>query len=158
MHWQSKRRANLESVADSINRQQEDFMVGENMHWKQALAQHARKLDREIHDVKAGLGIEFQDEGDVFWVLPEEPNSTVACPDGVPPTADELIQLYEKTNQLRFKVLHVVGHHLGQEYTSVVRYKAGSWECASGGLEAHYELGPDSVLQRLRVSQVARLR
>ena len=57
-----------------------DAKPGVSMDWRQRLLDHAATLGRDVYDSPLGVGIDFGDGCDAFWVLPGEVTSTVPAP------------------------------------------------------------------------------
>ena len=94
-----------------------------------ALRAHAERLGREVYDHgPLGLGVEFADGNDAFWLL-DDPVVTTADPNG---DADELVALYDRLDRLRGEVIRVLRHHLAARDTLVRRSRTGLWHYSKG--------------------------
>src|SRR5438046_1642040 len=97
------------------------------MDWKQRLLSHAAALGRASYEDAAGVGIEFGDGCDVFWVLPGEVTSTVPVPVAGPQSVEPLLSEYEEIDRLRERALHVVRHYLASRDVRIDRRRSGTW-------------------------------
>ena len=61
------------------------------MDWRQTLLDRARALGRPVHEHAPGIGIDFEDGYDAFWVLPGEVTSTYPLPAEGPASVQELL-------------------------------------------------------------------
>lgn len=102
---------------------------------KEILRRHAESLGRAVYDSELGIGIEFGDGCDAFWVLPGEVISTVAVPAEGPESVDDLINLYTRLDELRGQALHVIRHYLADRKYIVERVRTGEWWLKGGGVE-----------------------
>jgi len=97
------------------------------MDWRQRLHDHARTLRRDVYDGTLGIGIDFEDGCDAFWVLPGEVTSTVPVPAGGPGDVDALLAEYERIGRVRERAVHVLRHYLASQQVRVDRGRGGSW-------------------------------
>ena len=112
------------------------------MSWREQLAAYA--LERELPALIAaeGVGIEFTDECDAFWVLPGEVTSSL------PVLAREhdvtaLIGEFERIDRLRTSVLHVIRHDLAGRRFYVDRRRSGEWGVmTTSGVSSSISVGP----------------
>lgn len=109
------------------------------MDWRQRLLAHGQAVGRTTYEDALGVGIEFEDGCDVFWVLPGEVMSTVPVPAEGPSAPEDLIARYDEINRVRERALHVIRHCLASKRFGVDRSRSGSW-----GLE--WEGGASSTL------------
>ena len=111
------------------------------MSWKDAITAYGKEHDREIHDSDMGMGIEFEDGCDAFWILPGEIFSTFACKGGVDPNPEEAIAAYEAIDAGRKSALHILRHHLAAQGWGSDRERSGQWEVASSGCSTEIIVG-----------------
>ena len=60
------------------------------MTWKEQLLDHGRKLGRRTLEHPTGVGIEFEDGHDVFWILPGEVTATLEVPAAGPESTEQM--------------------------------------------------------------------
>lgn len=95
--------------------------------WRQAILERAAALGRPTYQDALGIGIEFEDGCDVFWVLPGEVTSTFPVPAGTSPDPHEVLTEYDSINRLRERALHVILHYLASRNVHVDRRRSGRW-------------------------------
>lgn len=97
------------------------------MDWRQPLLAHARSLGRPVYEHALGIGIDFEDGFDAFWVLPGEVTSTFAVPAEGPASVQELITEYDRIGRVRERALHVISHYLASLNVVVSAGRNGNW-------------------------------
>jgi hypothetical protein len=125
--------------------------------WRERLAAYALewKLPAVITD--EGVGIEFTDGCDSFWVLPGEVASSVSVLAREPDVA-ALIREFECIDRQRTSVLHVIRHDLAERKFFVDRRRSGEWPVlSSSGVSSSICVGPILTAWCARERDVARL-
>ena len=107
-----------------------------------ALSDHAARLGREVHDAgELGLGVEFADGNDAFWLL-DDPAVATMSPHDDP---DAVVAEYDRLDGLRGRAIHALRHHLADKQVAVARRRTGRWELRRGGddpIQATVDVGP----------------
>ncbi len=112
------------------------------MSWRERFAGCA--LERKLAAVitTEGVGIEFTDGCDAFWVLPGEVTSSI------PLVAREhdvtaLIGEFERIDRQRTSVLHVIRHDLAERRFYLDRRRSGEWGVmTTSGVSSSISVGP----------------
>lgn len=102
------------------------------MPWDQTLREYARTKRRIVHESPLGLGLDYEDGYDAFWVLPGEPMSTIFVPADGPADLATLIADYERVCRLRRDAVHVIAHRCSERNLKVRCPSTGLWEWPSG--------------------------
>lgn len=77
---------------------------------------------------REGIGIEFGDGCDVFWLLPGEVTSTIPVPpDGLEDVTGAMAR-FEQVERVRERALHVVRHYLASNKFHIDRNPSGQWD------------------------------
>lgn len=112
------------------------------MTWQDTLIAHAQSNGRAAYSSEAGVGIEFGDGSDAFWVLPGEPTSTLELARDDQPDAAAMVAEYERLNRLRERTLHVLEHHWSRELLVLTHHRNGDWMYeAAGGISGSLPVG-----------------
>src|SRR5437879_812712 len=96
------------------------------MDWRERFAAYALERGLPAEITAGGVGIEFSDGCDAFWVLPGEVTSSVSIPAGEPDVA-ALIGEFERIDRQRTSVLHIIRHALAERKFYVDRRRSGEW-------------------------------
>lgn len=114
------------------------------MDWQRRFLEYAESRGRNTFTSELGIGIEYEDGCDAFWVLPGEVMSTIELPGSDDLDVDGLLQEYDRISQLRRDVLHVVRHDFAANQTQIIPSRDGNWwfdaGVVSGGIGAGAEL------------------
>jgi hypothetical protein len=95
--------------------------------WRQEAADYATSRGLAHRLVPRGIGIDFADRCDAFWVLPGEITSTVLVrPDGSVDLATVIAE-FERVENLRERTQHVVRHYLASKRISIDKRPSGEW-------------------------------
>lgn len=111
------------------------------MSWREALLEYSRAHKRQVWEFAEGIGIEFSDGCDAFWILPGEPSSTVPLPDPEAVQPTDLLALYHRIDNLRTRALQVVRHHLADRDVRVNRNRNGTWDLGLPGSTTSLDVG-----------------
>jgi len=118
-------------------------------------------LDRLVNELEArgrvvidvrpdGIGVEFRDGNDAWWLLPGDPLSSATIPDGdFDPSA--LLEEFERLDDLRFQAVHAVRHHLAAMGCQSCRSRDGRWSVQKGIVSSGIQVGA-SLTTRLAKS------
>ena len=98
---------------------------------KEQLQRLASDEEYKTIDVEAGLGIEFSDGFDVFWVLPGEVTSTIDIDPEQPIDAETIFAEFKSINSIRRDVLKVMSHYLHQTKCGIESCRNGEWLISS---------------------------
>lgn len=104
-----------------------------SMSWRDEILAYGRSLGREVHESPLGVGIDFEDGCDAFWILPGEVFSTVEVPPEGPADVPFLLATYEKINHIRDRALHVIRHYLASRGYQIDRPRSGEWPIERDG-------------------------
>lgn len=127
------------------------------MSWQEQLVAYSRQRDRPSILAAGGVGIEFGDGCDAFWVLPGEVTSSVPVR-GPHPDVARLIEEFERIDRRRTSVLHVVRHDLAARAMYIDRRRSGEWGVMSpGGVSSSISVGPFLTARGAVESDVHRL-
>lgn len=98
------------------------------MSWRERFAAYAYALERKLPAVSTaeGMGVEFTDGCDAFWVLPGEVTSSLPVL-AAEPEVTALIGEFERIDRLRASVLHVIRHDPAERRFYVDRRRSGEW-------------------------------
>ena len=108
------------------------------------LAAAWRAQGRRVYEVPAGVGVEFDDGNDAWWVLPGEPSSSVdVSPDaGTDAEVRRLLALFETVNARRRQVVHVLRHYIASQRYFLDRSRTGHWGVMTEwGMSSHVNVG-----------------
>lgn len=97
------------------------------MDWRDKVVRFAGERGLSALMVPEGVGLEFTDRCDVFWLLPGEFASTRPVPAQGPEDLGSLLAEFERIDRLRERTLHVVRHHLASQKIFVDRHRSGEW-------------------------------
>ncbi|MHC5542422.1 hypothetical protein ACYOEI_29720, partial [Singulisphaera rosea] len=112
------------------------------MSWQEQLVAFSRQRNRPTISTEGGVGIEFGDGCDVFWILPGEVTSSVPIR-GPQPDVAMLIEEFERIDRLRTSVLHAIRHDLAGRAIYVDRRRSGEWGVlTTGGVSSSISVGP----------------
>jgi hypothetical protein len=104
-------------------------------------AELAARGSKIIDAGTAGIGIEFRDGHDVWWLLPGDPLSSVP----VPPSADAdpraILEEYGRLDALRSRAIHAIRHHLADRGIRTVRLRSGHWPIQKGAVSSGLSVG-----------------
>jgi|GEM_PF-6975763 len=106
--------------------------------WKDELRAFAKARNLEVYESDLGLGIEFQDGCDAFWVLPGEVMSTVDCTKYNLLDAKKLVEIYENTNRMRDETQRIIRHYLAEHGFIGILRRTGQWGWQRS--DSYYEL------------------
>jgi hypothetical protein len=112
------------------------------MSWRESLAAYA--LERKLPAVitAEGVGVEFTDGCDTFWVLPGEVTSSIPVYEREPGVA-ALIGEFERIDRLRTSVLHVIRHDVAERGIFLDRRLGGEWGVMTAcGVSSSISVGP----------------
>ena len=127
------------------------------MSWRERFAAYALERDLPSVTTAEGVGIEFTDGCDAFWVLPGEVTSSI------PDAAGEadvpaLIHEFERIDRLRTSVLHVIRHDLAERKFFVDRRRSGEWGVMTeSGVSSSISVGPSLTARAAGEREVDRL-
>jgi hypothetical protein len=112
------------------------------MNWREQLRAYAATAGREIHENPLGVGVEFEDGCDVFWILPGEVTSTLPVPLDGPTSVDDQLAAYQSIGRLRERALHVVRHYIASKNIRVTPHRSGNWRLEwDGGSSSSIAVG-----------------
>src|SRR5712671_1032894 len=112
------------------------------MDWKERVCSHAAAQGRPVYESPFGIGLEFEDGFDVFWILPGEVTATLPVPPGGPTSAEDLLAAYEAIGRIRARALHVVRHYIASKNIRVTPNRIGNWGLEwQGGSSSSIEVG-----------------
>ena len=104
-----------------------------------SLRDHAARLGREVHDAgDLGLGVEFADGNDAFWLLTDPVVTTM--PTDADPAA--VVAEYDRLDRLRDGAVRIIRHHLAFEKARVERPRDGQWGYDTGRVSGGLDVGP----------------
>ncbi|MCR9197642.1 MAG: hypothetical protein NXI04_03265 [Planctomycetaceae bacterium] len=111
------------------------------MNWRARILEYAESnACKPIVDV-AGIGLEYEDGCDVFWILPREPGSTVpiASDDEVNPV--DLTSIFERVNKYRSKAIHLIRYYCADKGYHLIESFDGDWGYSSKYVDASFDVG-----------------
>jgi hypothetical protein len=111
------------------------------MDWRDQVSAYAAVHQRQLYSSDLGLGIEFQDGCDAFWMLPGELHSTVPMDAAEPVVAGELVAFFERIDRARAQAIHVIRHHLASRNIQSVQNRSGEWYLEHKGCGAGISVG-----------------
>ena len=112
------------------------------MSWHEQFAAYARHRNLPAVVTAEGVGIEFTDGCDAFWVLPGEVASSIPVRARDPDVA-ALIGEFQRIDRLRTSVLHVIRHNLAERKVFVDRRRSGEWGVMTeSGVSSSISVGP----------------
>lgn len=112
------------------------------MDWRREILDHGAALGRATYEDPIGVGVDFEDGCDAFWVLPAEVTSTLPVPPVGPSDLATLLAAYDAIGRLRERALHVVRHYAASLGYRLNRSRSGSWGIESeGGVSSSLSLG-----------------
>src|SRR3954453_12107386 len=126
------------------------------MNWRERLTAHALEREAPAIKIPGGVGIEFSDGCDVFWMLPGEVTSSLPVV-GDEPDATALIREFARIDRLRTSVLRVIRHDLAERSFHVDRRRGGEWGVMTGCVSSSISLGPMLTARCLGERDLARL-
>jgi hypothetical protein len=97
------------------------------MDWRQRVVRFAAERGVSALVVPEGVGLEFTDRCDLFWMLPGEFASTAPVPARGPEDLESLLAEFQRIDRLRDRTLHVVRHYLASQKILVDRHRNGEW-------------------------------
>jgi hypothetical protein len=97
------------------------------MDWHEEVAQFASAKRLLLVTASSGVGIEFSDGCDVFWILPGETTSTLPVLAEGPNNLAVLLAEFDRIDHLRERALHVIRHYLASLKMYVNRRRSGEW-------------------------------
>jgi hypothetical protein len=126
------------------------------MRWREAFTEHAARLGRRSFDSPMGLGIEYADTFDAFWILPGENMSTVHLPPAGPLDVPALLSEYERLSRLRELALQVIDLHFLALGVKVERRHDGRWQWSNAqNWSGSIEVGPELTICAQAATEVA---
>ena len=126
------------------------------MDWRERLTAHALERNAPAINIPGGVGIEFSDGCDVFWVLPGEVASSLPVVEDEP-DATALIREFARIDRLRASVLRVIRHDLAERSFHVDRRRGGEWGVMTGCVSSSISVGPMLTARCLGGQDLARL-
>ena len=126
------------------------------MNWRERLTAHALERKAPAINIPEGVGIEFSDGCDVFWVLPGEVTSSLPVVEDEP-DATALIREFARIDRLRTSVLRVIRHDLAERSFHVDRRRGGEWGVMTGCVSSSISVGPMLTARCLGGQDLARL-
>jgi hypothetical protein len=112
------------------------------MDWKSPIRARAASTGRALYESPLGLGIDFPDGCDAFWILPGEVTSTLPVPAAGPESVDNLLAAYDRIGHLRDRALHVVRHYLASKQVRLTPRPSGQWGIEwAGGSSSSLSVG-----------------
>lgn len=79
-----------------------------------------------------GIGVEFRDGNDAWWILPDDPLSSVPVPSSDAADPSAILAEYERLDGLRFRAIHAIRHHLANQGVRTARVRNGDWPIQQG--------------------------
>ena len=112
------------------------------MNWRERIATYGLEWKLPAVITAKGVGIEFRDGCDAFWVLPGEVTSSLPV-DALEDDVASLIGEFERIDRLRTSVLHVIRHDLAERKFYVDRRASGEWwVMTTSGVSSSISVGP----------------
>lgn len=113
------------------------------MSWQDHIRARAASTGRALHESSFGLGLDFADGYDAFWILPGEVTSTLPVPPDGPTSIDDLLAAYDRINHVRDRALHVLRHYIASKNIRVTPKPSGCWHLEwEGGSSSSISVGP----------------
>ncbi len=125
------------------------------MGWEAEVRSRACASGWTLHMDPLGIGIEFTDGDDAFWILPGEPMSTVAV-DRDAVDVEHLLNTYVRVDALRRDVLHVLRYFAAERKVSLRREGRGSWSFEAHGTGS-IDVGTSLTAAALQATDAATL-
>jgi hypothetical protein len=126
------------------------------MSWQERLVAYTSERNLSFVIVAEGVGIEFADGCDAFWVLPGEVTSSVLVRE-TQPDVTWLIGEFERIDRLRSSVLHVIRHDLAARAIYLDRRYSGEWGVMAGCVSSSVSVGPSLTARAVGERDVYRL-
>ncbi|WP_165228558.1 hypothetical protein [Aquisphaera insulae] len=126
------------------------------MNWRAQLEAYAVREDRPVLSVPEGVGLEFSDGNDVFWMLPGEATSSTWIAE-TEPNAAALLDEFRTIDRLRTTVLHVIRHDMAGRGMCVDRRWSGDWAVKSGAISSSINVGPTLTARCLGERDLGRI-
>ena len=112
------------------------------MNWMDSISALAIAAGKSVIRSGSGIGIEFSDGNDVFWLLPDEVMSTVPVPATADVDACALWQEFCRIDDLRQRAVHVIAHYLASLRIQFDRRRSGRWPIQTeSGVSSSLTLG-----------------
>lgn len=89
----------------------------------------------------AGIGVEFRDGNDVWWLLPEDPLSSMPLPSSGVADLRVILEEYERLDALRSRAIHAIRHHLADQGVRTTRDRSGRWLIQNGAVSSELSVG-----------------
>ena len=89
----------------------------------------------------AGIGVEFRDGYDVWWLLPDDPLSSVPVPPSGHADPRAILEEYGRLDALRSRAIHAIRHHLADRGVRTARIRSGSWPIQNGACSSQLSVG-----------------
>ena len=108
------------------------------------LRDELRRRGHQVIDLGVdGLGIEFSDGCDVWWVLPGDPLSSVVMLAKSDKDVESIVGGFERLNVMRSQAILAVRHHLARRRFRVLRVRNGQWpiQTETGGVSSGVSVG-----------------
>lgn len=109
--------------------------------WKEEIKVYAAALGRAVWDNDFGIGIDFQDGCDAFWILPGEITSTVPLSSDEPVPVGEILKQYGQISHVRERALHVLRHYAADLKWRVDPTRDGRWALEKDGAYISIHVG-----------------
>ena len=112
------------------------------MHWVESISALATAAGKSVIRTGAGIGIEFSDSNDVFWLLPGEVTSAVPVSAAADVDVDALWQEFFRIDAIRERAVHVIAHYLASLRVQFDRRRSGRWPIQfESGVSSNLTLG-----------------
>lgn len=95
--------------------------------WRTLVRRYAQDRLVLLHESPYGVGLEFSDRSDAFWICPGEVFSTIEISDGAPVDTQSLLAEFERIDALRAKTLQALRHLVTQQGMYVHESHDGHW-------------------------------
>lgn len=89
----------------------------------------------------AGIGVEFRDGNDVWWLLPEDPLSSMPLSSTGVADLRAIVKEYERLDALRTRAIHAIRHHLADQGVRTTRDRSGRWLIQNGTVSSELSVG-----------------
>ena len=122
------------------------------MSWRESVYGYCQTNGLEIFDHEQGIGIEFRDGFDAFWILPGEPLSTVPIPLEGPTDLQSVFAEFERVDGIRYQYLHCWGHHAGDQLCKLQPCSHYKFWYRSKWMERDYDIGPELTMAAMQSS------
>ncbi len=113
-------------MSDVLNRLQSEF---------------AARGSRIIDAGTAGIGVEFRDGNDVWWLLPEDPLSSMPVPSCGVADPRAILDEYSRLDSLRSRAIHAIRHQLTDQGVRTTRDRSGRWPIQQGIVSSQLSVG-----------------